>query len=70
MIDENCFGSYIHGILDNPAVIERILSPFIDRKTNEEFNPAAFREEQYNLLANWLRKYLDVDKIYSIIQER
>lgn len=70
MIDEKCFGSYIHGILDNPAVIERILNPFIDRKTNEKFDPIAFREEQYNLLADWLRKYLDVDKIYSIIQEK
>lgn len=70
MVDEKCFGSYIHGILDNPAVIERILNPFIDRKTNEKFDPVAFREEQYNLLADWLRKYLDVDKIYSIIQEK
>ena len=30
--------------------------------------PGNFRDEQYNLLADWLRKYLDVDKIYSIIQ--
>lgn len=70
MTDERCFGSYIHGILDNPAIIERILSPFIDRKTNGKFDPAAFRDEQYDLLADWLRKYIDVDKIYSIIQEK
>lgn len=69
MIDEKCWGSYIHGILDNPVVIELILSPFMDRKTNEKCDPATFRDEQYNLLADWLRKYLDVDKIYSIIQE-
>ena len=30
MIDEKCWGSYIHGILDNPVVIELILSPFMD----------------------------------------
>ena len=41
----------------------------MDRKTNEKCDPATFRDEQYNLLADWLRKYLDVDKIYSIIQE-
>lgn len=70
MIDEKCWGSYIHGILDNPVVIDLILSPFMNRKTNEKYDPATLRDEQYNLLADWLRKYLDVDKIYSIIQER
>lgn len=69
MVDEKCFGSYVHGILDNTAVIERILHPFTDRTSKEDFDPTAFRNQQYDLLADWLREYLDIDKIYSIIQK-
>lgn len=68
MADPRCFGSYIHGILDNPAVIEYILNPFLKEKENELFDPAAFREQQYDLLADWIREHTDIAKIYSIMQ--
>ena len=28
---EKCMGTYIHGILDNPAFVERLLKPFADK---------------------------------------
>lgn len=68
LADERCFGSYIHGMLDNPAVIERILRPFLNQAREDGYDPTAFREQQYDLLAAWLREYLDIDKIYNIIQ--
>lgn len=68
MADEKCFGSYIHGILDNPPVIERILNPFMKGERTSDFNPAKYHEQQYNLLADWLRKYIDIERIYKIIQ--
>ena len=68
LADERCFGSYIHGMLDNPAVIERILRPFLNQANEDGYDPTAFREQQYDLLAAWLREYLDIDKIYNIIQ--
>ena len=68
MADEKCFGSYIHGILDNPPVIERILNPFMNGERTSDFNPAKYHEQQYTLLADWLRKYIDIERIYKIIQ--
>lgn len=69
MVDEKCFGSYIHGILDNPSVIDLILSPYLKHNESENLDPISFRNQQYDLLADWLRKYIDMDKIYNIIRK-
>lgn len=64
----NCLGSYIHGILDNPAVINHILEPFT-QQTSETTSETIeeFKNRQYNLLADHLRKHLDIGKIIEII---
>lgn len=67
MVDGQCFGTYVHGILDNTAVIEFILKPFIKRNMAETFNPVTFKNRQYDLLADWLREYIDIPKIYEIL---
>lgn len=67
MVDERCFGSYIHGILDNAPVIEHILQPFIKNEKADILNPADFRDQQYDLLAEWLRKYIDIPRLYEIM---
>lgn len=67
MVDERCFGSYVHGILDNSAVIEFILQPFSENLRRSEFDLLAYRESQYDLLADWLRKYVDIKGIYEIL---
>lgn len=69
MADERCFGSYVHGILDNTAVIEFILRPFINMQVYQDFNPEKYRQEQYDLLAVWLREHLDIQRIYKIMSE-
>lgn len=69
MADEKCFGSYVHGLLDNAPAIEWILKPYLDKKSDENIDPALFREQQYDLLADWLRKYVDIDLLYNILQE-
>ena len=66
-IDERCFGSYIHGILDNPEVLDYILAPYITRKSTTSFDYHAFKESQYDALAAWLREYVDIDRIYKIM---
>lgn len=67
--DGRCFGSYVHGLLDNAAVIEFILNPFLREQKKEEFDPASYRQSQYDMLADWLRKYVDIPVIYEILRE-
>lgn len=67
MADERCFGSYVHGILDNSAVIEFILQPFSENLRRSDFDLLAYRESQYDLLADWLREYVDIKGIYEIL---
>lgn len=68
LLNENCWGSYIHGILDNPNVVNDLLSGF-DIKQDIEFNYNDFKEDQYNKLANLIRENVDMDLFYSLIKK-
>ena len=66
-VSGSCMGTYIHGILDNPQFIDWMLN--CTEKQNLE--PSAqsresFKEEQYDRLANHVRKYVDVETIIRI----
>ncbi len=69
--DERCMGTYIHGILDNPEMVDRLLAPFSDRilSAAEPFDYQTFKERQYDLLADHVRKYVDIDHLYQILQD-
>lgn len=67
MVDGKCFGSYVHGILDNKAVIEFILHPYVNEEAKIAFDADAYKDEQYNLLADWLREYVDIPQLYKIM---
>ncbi|NDW17812.1 cobyric acid synthase [Dysgonomonas sp. 216] len=69
-VDSRCFGTYIHGILDNSEVIEYLLKPYADKSTSKSFDLKAFKEEQYNKLANHVRKHTDMDLVYKIMNEK
>ena len=66
---EKCMGTYIHGILDNPAFVERLLKPFADKINADAgvFDYHEFKEHQYNLLADHVRKYVDIPHLYQIL---
>lgn len=68
-VNEKCFGTYIHGILDNGAVIDYLLSPYADKLSDTPFDFKAFKEEQYNKLADHVRKYVDMDLVYKIMTD-
>jgi len=61
--NKNCWGTYMHGILDNKVVIDYILSDF--NIEPDSFDYRKFKNEQYNKLANHVRQFVDVDKIYN-----
>lgn len=66
--DRTCFGTYVHGILDNQAFVDYLLEPFADKLTDKTFDYKAFKEEQYNKLAEHVRKHVDIPLVYKILQ--
>lgn len=69
LLDDTCMGTYIHGILDNAAFIDYLLAPFAgkpERKT--EFDHRAFKEAQYDRLADHIRRHVDMEAVYRILE--
>lgn len=67
-LNSKCFGTYVHGILDNGVVIDYLLAPYTDKLTDKPFDMKEFKEEQYNKLADHVRRYVDMDMIYKIME--
>lgn len=68
---DHCIGTYIHGFLDNAPVIEFLLK---HQSTANSQMPtaksyAAFKEEQYDKLAEHVRKYVDILRLYQILKD-
>ena len=68
-VDRTCMGTYVHGILDNPTVIDYLLEPFADKLKETAFDYKAFKEEQYDKLAAHVRKHVDLPLIYQILTD-
>ena len=71
---DNVYGSYVHGIFDKEEVAEAVVTSIGKKKgldvsemTGVDF--AEYKEKQYDLLADGLREYLDMEKIYKILEE-
>ena len=69
---DHCIGTYIHGFLDNAPVIEHLLSEkgkVKSEKSATAVNYSDFKEQQYDLLAAHVRKYVDIPRLYQILTE-
>ena len=64
-LSERCWGTYMHGILDNPVVVESLLAPFADKRSGKSYDFNQFKQNQYAKLAEVVRKHVDMDLIYS-----
>lgn len=67
-ISNRCFGSYIHGILDNEVVIDYLLQPYTAKLNEQPFDYVTFKEQQYDKLADHIRQYVNIELIYQIMQ--
>lgn len=68
MRDERCMGTYIHGSLDNKEVIEYLLAPYTHvNSICDSPDYKEYKEIQYNLLAERMREYVDIQKLYEIM---
>lgn len=66
------YGSYIHGIFDAPDIADTILRAIchakgIDSDALAAFDMKAYRERQYDKLADAVRGGLDMDYIYRVL---
>ena len=71
---ENICGTYVHGVFDRESVAEAVLEILgnkkgIDVTELKGIDFAQFKETQYDILAAELRKHLDMNAIYRILEE-
>ena len=71
---KNVCGTYVHGVFDREEVVNALLQVLgrkkgVDVSEMKGMDFAAFKETQYDILAAELRKHLDMDKIYQILEE-
>lgn len=69
----NVYGSYVHGIFDREEVTRTIVEAICESKgiagmdlTSVDYQ--AYKETQYDLLAEGMRGHLDMDAIYQILE--
>lgn len=67
-LTDSCWGTYIHGILDNEVVIDDLLNKFEVNIDTKPFDYKSFKNEQYDKLAQHLREHLDIAYIYTQLQ--
>ena len=68
------YGSYIHGIFDENGIAEAVVRALYGKKGMEfsedtVFDVHAYRESQYDKLAETVREALDMELIYRILEE-
>ena len=79
---EHCIGTYIHGFFDNltqfahtyssfdnPEVVEYVLNAagIQHKAAHPSLSIEDFKEQQYDELADFVRKHVDINKLYTIL---
>lgn len=69
----NVYGSYVHGVFDAEGVAVKIVEALLAKKGMhmddiKTINFAEYKKQQYDILADSIRKNLDMQKIYAILE--
>lgn len=69
---ENVYGTYLHGVFDAPGIADSLLKALcatkgLDFESLGTFDAHAYKERQYDTLADTLRSGLDMDLVYKIL---
>jgi adenosylcobyric acid synthase len=59
-----CWGTYVHGILDNDAVVNDLLST-CSNSLATSFDYRQYKEAQYDKLAQLIREHVDLKQVYQ-----
>ncbi|CAM2008897.1 cobyric acid synthase [Acanthopleuribacter pedis] len=64
--DGRIWGTYLHGLFDEPAFLAALLRRFKpDFTPTQQLSAFAFRQQQYDLLADHLAQHLDLDALFQ-----
>ena len=71
---KNVYGTYVHGIFDEGTLAYDLCQCLAKRKgvcleNPDEKDYQRFKEKQYDLLADGIRKHMDMKRIYEMLQE-
>ena len=71
---KNVYGCYVHGIFDDREVADALIGALLKEKGYGEeamhsMDYHAYKEKQYQILANAVRENMDMKKIYEIIEK-
>jgi len=71
---DNILGSYVHGIFDEEGVAQTLVNCLLKNKgldpiEIENMSYAAYKDQQYDLLADALRNAIDLNAVYRILEE-
>lgn len=69
----NIYGSYVHGIFDGEGIAAKIVEALLAKKglspdDVQTINFTEYKRQQYDILADNIRKELDMKKIYEILE--
>ena len=72
--EKNVYGTYVHGVFDKEEVAKAVVRALgrkkgIDTEEITGVDFKEFKETQYDILAQELRKHLDMKAIYRILEE-
>ena len=69
----NVYGTYVHGVFDGDGIAAAIVEALLAQKglkpeDIKTINFAEYKKQQYDILADGVRKNLDMDKIREILE--
>lgn len=72
--DGTVCGTYLHGIFDAPEFSAKLVQLLLEKKgisgtAVPQLDFAARKEQEYDKLADLLRKNLDMEQIYAILEQ-
>lgn len=70
----NVYGTYLHGIFDKDTITKAVIGALLESKglSSKElktFDMESYKQQQYDILAEELRRALDMDAVYKILEE-
>ena len=70
--DGLAFGTYLHGLFDSDDFTRALVNGLRERKglapLDSTFHYAQYKSQQFDLLADAMRQHIDIEKIYTIMQ--
>lgn len=71
--DGLAFGTYLHGLFDSDAFTRALVNGLRERKglaaRDNDFHYAEHKAQQFDILAQAMRRHVDIEKIYAIMHE-